>query len=191
MNWTEEKQQQPRLLVFAGPNGSGKSTVTSRLPIVGHYVNADELMAMVGCTAMEAAQQAEAARELLLAKGKDFTFETVLSTPRNLDLLKRAKAASYQIEAVFVLTNDSAVNVSRVKSRVAWGGHPVPEDKIVSRYEKSLKNLPLLARIADKTRVIDNTGPSPELICEVEGTTLRVYESRHWKKQDILQLMYT
>ena len=49
----------PRLLVFAGPNGSGKSTVTKGLPIVGLYVNADEIKRIAGCTDLEAAQEAD------------------------------------------------------------------------------------------------------------------------------------
>ena len=189
MSLTDKNGRPPRILVFAGPNGSGKSTVTQHLPIVGSYVNADEIKAMTGCTDLEAAQRAEATRELLLAKRKDFTFETVLSTPRNLELLRRAKEAGYQIEAVFVLTADSSINVERVRSRVADGGHPVPEEKIISRYERSLKNLLQLTQYADRTRVIDNTGESPELIFEVEGKKLRIYEGRYWTKKRILSLL--
>jgi predicted ABC-type ATPase len=33
-----------------------------------------------------------------------------------------------------VATDDPAINVSRVANRVALEGHPVPVDKIVSRY---------------------------------------------------------
>ena len=33
----------PSLLVFAGPNGSGKSTIQAGIPVVGQYVNADEI----------------------------------------------------------------------------------------------------------------------------------------------------
>ena len=42
--FSEEKQDdRPSILVIAGPNGSGKSTVTKGLPIIGIYVNADEI----------------------------------------------------------------------------------------------------------------------------------------------------
>ena len=59
MSSTDSKT--PQLLVFAGPNGSGKSTVTKGLPIVGLYVNADEIKRQSGCTDLEAAQEAESA----------------------------------------------------------------------------------------------------------------------------------
>ena len=73
--------------------------------------------------------------------------------------------------------------------RPAAGGHDVPEDKIVSRYHRSLRNLAELVRIADQTRVIDNTGELPELICEVNGDSVRIIEGTHWKKKEILALL--
>ena len=180
----------PRLLVFAGPNGSGKSTVTRGLPIVGIYVNADDIKRISGCTDLEAAQEAEKIRGILLEGKQDFTFETVLSTDRNLELLRQAKDAGYEIQAVFVLTCSSDINVRRVQERVRNGGHDVPEEKIRSRYTRSLKNLAKLVRIADRTRVIDNSGDEPSLICEVVGTSVRIWETEVWPKKAILSLLY-
>lgn len=78
----------PILMVMAGPNGSGKSTITSTYSPIGDYVNADEIQKHLGCTTLEAAKIAEATREYLLQEKKDFTFESVLSTPRNYELMK-------------------------------------------------------------------------------------------------------
>ncbi len=179
----------PRILVFAGPNGSGKSTITQNIKPVGLYINADDIKQDAGCSALEAAQEAESLRQILLAAKKDFTFETVLSTERNLLLLEEAKTAGYEIFAVFVLTNDSGINIQRVKHRAAAGGHDVPEEKIVSRYKKALKNISKLIRIADHTRIIDNTGDTPSLICEINGDTVTISENEFWTKQDILCLL--
>ena len=93
MSSTDAADRAPRLLVFAGPNGSGKSSVTVKIPVVGLYVNADDIKRVRGCSDLEAAQEAEQIRNLLLAARKDFTFETVLSTERNLELLRQAKQA--------------------------------------------------------------------------------------------------
>ena len=178
-----------RVLVFAGPNGSGKSTITRGLPICGTYVNADDIKRAAHCTDLEAAQEAEQIRRMLLNAHRDFTFETVLSTDRNLELLRQAKAQGYEIHAVFVLTNDPQINVRRVQSRVKAGGHDVPVAKIISRYERSLRNLSQLVRIADHTRVIDNSGEKPRLICEVVDKNLTIYESEYWSKASILRLV--
>ena len=179
----------PRILVFAGPNGSGKSTITKGIPICGIYVNADEIKRISGCTDLEAAQEAEQIRQLLIKAQKDFTFETVLSTDRNLDLLRQAKEQGYEIQAVFVLTNDPCINVKRIKSRVKAGGHDVPEEKVLSRYGRSLQNLSRLVRIADHTRIIDNTEDKPHLICEVLNQHVTIWETVQWSKEAILRLL--
>ena len=179
----------PRLLVFAGPNGSGKSTITRGIPICGTYVNADEIKRVSQCSDLEAAQEAERIRHLLLKARKDFTFETVLSTDRNLVLLRQAKEQGYEIHAVFVLTDNPCINAARVKKRAQAGGHDVPEEKIISRYEKSLRNLSLLVRIADQTRVIDNSGSKPHMICEVLNQHVTVWETEQWSKAAILRLL--
>ena len=186
MSWTESG---PKLLVFAGPNGSGKSTITQGIPQVGLYVNADDLKAMEGCSSLEAAQKAEAIREHLLKTRRDLTFETVLSTPRNLDLLRRAKEAGYQISAVYVLTRSSDINVQRVRARAAAGGHDVPLDKIKSRCHRSLANLPQLARLADQLRVVDNSDDAPKLLCTVTHRTAEIFPNEHWTKERILLLL--
>ena len=126
----------PEVIVFAGPNGSGKSTFTEFLkPPVMDYINADEIKKAMKCSDEFAAKEAERQREQHLKNHEEFCFETVLSTTRNLDLLRRAKEQGYFIRCYYVLTADPEINICRVKSRVAEGGHDVPREKIISRYE--------------------------------------------------------
>ena len=106
--------KKPEIMVFAGPNGSGKSSVTRLAKLVGVYVNADDIRASLGCSALEAAQIATSKREELVSKRADFTFETVLSTTRNIDLLKTAKEQGYFVRCIYILTTDCEINVSRV-----------------------------------------------------------------------------
>ena len=103
----------PIVLVFAGPNGSGKSTVTKGFDIVGEYINADEIKKEKNCSDLEAAQFATALREDAVYNMRSFTFETVLSSSRNVELLKKAKNFGYQVEIVYVLTADPQINVKQ------------------------------------------------------------------------------
>ena len=82
--------KKPEIIVFAGPNGSGKSTITKMANIIEPYINADDIKRANYCTDMEAAVMADEKRNSLIDNNKSFTFETVLSTDRNLKLLKRA-----------------------------------------------------------------------------------------------------
>lgn len=84
-------QKKPEIIVFAGPNGSGKSTITKLAKIIEPYINADDIKKANLCSDLEAAQKATEIREKFVNEKKGFTFETVLSTSRNLDLLKKAK----------------------------------------------------------------------------------------------------
>ena len=117
----------PEIIVFAGPNGSGKTTITKMAKIIEPYINADDIKKTVHCSDMDAAVMAENLREDALKKGIDFTFETVMSTDRNLNLLRRAKEKGYFVRCIYVLTSNPSINVSRVKSREEAGGHGVPE----------------------------------------------------------------
>ena len=89
---------------------------------------------------------------------------------------------------MFVLTNNAEINVRRVKARAKAGRHDVPVEKTISRYERSLRNLPQLVRIADHTRVIDNSGEGPRLICEVVKMNLTIRESEQWSKADAMRM---
>jgi predicted ABC-type ATPase len=73
-------------------------------------------------------------RRKLLEIGRTFTFETVMSHSGKVEILRNAQEAGYRTYLYYVATDDPAINVSRVANRVALEGHPVPVDKIVSRY---------------------------------------------------------
>ena len=152
-----QQTKKPEIIVFAGPNGSGKSTVTKLAKIIEPYINADEIKRTNYCTDLEAAQLAEKMRENCVANRQSFTFETVLSTERNLNLLKKAKENGFFIRSIYVLTSNPDINVSRVESRAANGGHTVPEDKIRSRYNKALALIPKLLEVCDIMHIYDNS----------------------------------
>lgn len=179
----------PIVLVFAGPNGSGKSTVTKGFDIVGEYINADEIKKEKNCSDLEAAQFATALREDAVYNMRSFTFETVLSSSRNVELLKKAKNFGYQIEIVYVLTADPQINVSRVAQRAKNGGHDVPMDKIISRYYKSLNNISKIIQIADVMWVVDNSTEKAELIIYSKENRISINATSLWKIERIKELI--
>lgn len=135
------QNRKPMVLVFAGPNGSGKSTITSFFDKVGRYTNADDIVMSTGMANIDAAILVDKMRYESIEKNEDFTFETVLSSEYKMDILRKAKKEGYFIKCVFVLTIDPDVNVLRIESRVASGGHDVDSSKVVDRYYKSLGHI--------------------------------------------------
>jgi predicted ABC-type ATPase len=177
----------PEIIVFAGPNGSGKSTITRMAKTVGQYINADDIKLSNHCSDLEAARIAEELREQALSNCEEFTFETVLSTDRNLDLLRRAKDKGYFIRCIYVLTENSEVNVIRVMAREEAGGHGVPEDKIKSRYDKALKHIPELVKLCDIMHIYDNTSV-PYRIFKKRKDVFFKWENEYWTEDKITAL---
>ena len=177
----------PEVMFFAGPNGSGKSTITRMARIVGEYINADDIKRTTLCSDLEAAQRAEELRESMIAQKKDFTFETVLSTDRNLNLLKKAKDNGYFIRGIYILTSDPGINVARVNAREAMGGHGVPKEKIVTRYNRALALIPMLVDICDILHIYDNT-EEPFRIFKKRKDIYYHWDNRYWTISGIEQL---
>lgn len=177
----------PEIMVFAGPNGSGKSTITRMAKTVGEYINADDIKRTILCSDLEAAKKAEELREELLLQKKDYTFETVLSTDRNLRLLRRAKENGYFIRCIYVLTADPAANIARVSAREALGGHGVPKEKIITRYEKAIKLIPQIVEVCDIVHMYDNT-EKPYRIFKKRKNTYHRWSNSYWSYEDIEKL---
>ena len=84
-------RREPIALVYAGPNGSGKSTFKEYMEVVGEYISSDEIMKATLCTDIEAAAKSTELRTKAIRNRADFTFEMVMTTERNLRILKEAK----------------------------------------------------------------------------------------------------
>ena len=160
--------RKPVLIVIAGPNGSGK-TSTTRL-VIKHewadqcvYINPDEIaQTKFGDwndvnAVRQAVEYCEELREQLLRDHKDFIFETVLSSDGKVDFLKRAKEEGYFIRMFFICTESPTINAARIANRVMEGGHDVPIQKIISRYEKAIVNAVKVMRFADRAYFYDNS----------------------------------
>lgn len=195
---TDNIENQPRLVVFAGPNGSGKSTITNQFQqspqFPNKYINADEIALTLNeenptRKAYQAAIMAEEQRQNSISQKESFAFETVMSHPSKLKLLEQAKDAGYQVELVFVATSDPEVNVDRVKLRAAEGGHDVPENKIRSRYQRSIELLPKAAEIANRTSIFDNTQQAYRAaVVENSTVTFQAEDSPAWVQTTINKL---
>ncbi|WP_278712972.1 zeta toxin family protein [Eubacterium ventriosum] len=182
------QNKKPMILVLAGPNGSGKSTITTFFNKVGRYTNADDVVAATGMDNMEAAILVDKMRYESIYKKEDFTFETVLSSKYKLDILRKAKKEGYFIKCVFVLTVNPQINIARIESRVANGGHNVESSKVIDRYYKSINNIKELLEICDIMHVYDNT-EIPRRIIRKHKDELSIYPNEYWSENDIIKLL--
>ena len=132
-------------------------------------------------------------RQKLLEQKTSFTVETVMSHPSKVDVLAQAQAAGFRTYLYFVATDDPAINISRVKSRVKLGGHAVPEDRIEARYHRSLDLLMESIRHTNRAYIFDNSGDNQDRqhtwLAEItEGRKLELKSDRipAWFKRAVL-----
>ena len=164
----EKQEEKPTMYVFAGPNASGKSTLIANRYLNGKldvpYINADiitkyelnsiedeEERAKTGMfIAMERVQNA-------ISKKVSFAYETVLSHPSKIELIKLAKQNGYDIKSTFVYTEDPEINLRRLAGRVNNGGHDVPMQKVLQRYERAISLSYDLQEVSDSYELFDNS----------------------------------
>ena len=111
----------------------------------------------VNVNAYFASVAADFIRHKLIECSKSFTFETVMSFTDKIELLRKAQSKGYRTYLYYVATEDSVINISRVRYRVKMGGHSVPEDKIVSRYQRSIDLLSEAIQFTNRAYIFDNS----------------------------------
>ena len=98
-----------------------------------------------------------------------------MSFPDKVELLRKAQARGYRTYLYYVATEDPSINISRVRYRVRMGGHSVPEDKIISRYTRSLDLLAQAVQFTNRAYIFDNSTHEHIWLAEItDGHTLEM-----------------
>ena len=98
-------------------------------------------------------------------KGESFAFETTLASLGYVKKIKKWRAVDYKVKLIFLSLATPEEATNRVKSRVAQGGHPIPEAVIRRRFSNGLNNLENIYRhCVDYWQLINNSSAIPILI---------------------------
>lgn len=187
----------PEFIIIAGPNGAGKTTTASRFLNLGGafaYINADEIYKGIALGNIDSTSHHISAGKMAihlahtyLNNKTSFVMETTLSGRLHIHLIEKAKQQGFLTHIFYVYLNSPEIAIQRVKQRVQWGGHDIPQNDIIRRYTKSLdKLINVYIPMVDDVRIIDNSTHS--------GVPLTVYEKsatmeniQHGKTWNILQ----
>ena len=138
------------LYIIAGCNGAGKTTASMTiLPkslLVKEFVNADEIARGLSPfnpegVAIEAGKLMLQRIDFLLEREESFSIETTLATRSYLQLVHRAHQKGYLVHVIFFWLKTPEQAVRRVAERVSKGGHGIPIETIIRRYEAGINNL--------------------------------------------------
>lgn len=165
---------QPVFYLLAGPNGAGKSTLyralvlAGTIPATAEFVNADlhEASHLLHISDPEqrseqARQWADARRTELLQVGQSFVSETVFSHASKLALIREAQAMGFFVMLLVVALDQPERLLVRVTQRVLEGGHPVPPERILARYPRTLTHLTQAVRLANAAILYDSADVTP------------------------------
>jgi predicted ABC-type ATPase len=158
----------PWLILIAGPNGAGKSTLTGDPDFQNalglfpggpvRLLNPDEAAKVyyaghpgttVDAANLWAANAIPAQVVQCIDVGETVAVETVLSSDKYVPIIDHAHKSGYQVGMIYLALDSATVSKARVAQRVASGGHPVPDDRIGPRWQRSLDNLVKFAPLLD------------------------------------------
>lgn len=128
----------------------------------------------------------------LIENGKKFSFESVMSHSSKIEILQKAFKYGYKNYLYYISTEDPAINISRVASRVAQGGHNVKTEKIVQRYYNSLELLQEAIPYCYRGYLFDNSGKQSVFILEInpqretDNTLFAVDEIPQWVQKYLI-----
>ncbi len=173
--------------IIAGPNGAGKTTFAREfLPKYAqapHFINAD-LIAQ-GLSPFSPASVAVRAGKIMLDeirrsadRGQSFGFETTLSGKAHLRLVQELREFGYRIHLFYLWIASAELAISRIKTRVAKGGHDVPQDIVRRRFERSLFNFFQHYRfLVNSWMLVDNSTITPTVIASEQTGALHIIDT--------------
>lgn len=146
--------------IIGGVNGSGKSSLRGTLVTqrndMGVIIDTDSITVSCNGDKLLGGKKALKIINTCLEKGYNFTQETTLSGKLIEKTIQRAKEKGYFIKLYYVAVGTADESIARIKNRVAKGGHNIPEEDVIRRYNKRFTDLARILPLCDEAEFFDN-----------------------------------
>lgn len=153
-----------RFTIIGGVNGVGKSSLYGALDgeisDLGIIIDADKITKQFGGDKIKGAREAVRLIDNCLQNGENFTQETTLSGKKTLKTITSAREKGYRIRLYYIAVSSAEESLSRIQNRVRKGGHDIPREYVIRRFENRfedlLKVLSQLSQNRDEAVFFDN-----------------------------------
>lgn len=167
--------------IIGGVNGAGKSSLTGVLKSersdLGRIIDVDALAIQHGGN-LEGGKVAIRMQEEYIKAGISFTQETTLSGQRPLRMVKTAKEAGYYVRLFYVAISTAQEALSRIANRVRKGGHDIPQEDVLRRFEDRFDALAKVLDYCDEAILYDNENGFAVVAEYKNGTLIPVGDYR-------------
>lgn len=138
----------PVLMFLVGASGSGKATFYE-----SHLKTVLPKLLTASASPLEQTTT-DQERKYLLKAGKSFVYQSGVF---DLDAIRDARTAGYEVKAAYLATEDSNLNLGRVLIRVNNGGSFAAISRIQDDFSQGLNQLPTIRKLTDDLMLFDNT----------------------------------
>ena len=147
-------------ILIAGVNGTGKSSLRGVLEgqgvLLGHIIDPDVIAKRNNGDNLTAGKEASAQINYCLENNLSFTQETTLAGHRAEKTIRQARKQGYFITMYYVGLGSKEESLERIANRVRKGGHDIPRDDVIRRYENRLEALKKILPLCDNVIFYDN-----------------------------------
>lgn len=146
--------------IVGGVNGAGKSSLTGVLKAerndLGYIIDVDKIAFENQGDNYKAARIAISKIEQFIKRGITFSQETTLSGHMVERTIAKAKNANYDIHLFYVGLSSAEESIKRIKNRVEKGGHNIPTEDVIRRYNNRFDDLIRILPYCDEVKFYDN-----------------------------------
>lgn len=149
-----------RYTLIAGVNGTGKSSLRGVLEgqgiILGRIIDADLIAKENNLGILQAGKEAIKQINDCLNINVSFTQETTLAGNRIEKTLKQVRKQGYDVVMYYIGLNSSQESINRIKNRVLKGGHNIPTDDVLRRFNNRIEAIKRVLPYCDEVIFYDN-----------------------------------
>lgn len=146
--------------IIGGIDGVGRTSLTGVLKSersdLGRIIDVDKLTADLGGDAVAGGKLALQRMEECLSAGICFTQETTLAGHRPAVMARLAADAGYFVRLYYVCLDTVEECLSRIRNRVARGGHGIPEEDVRRRFAGRFAALAAVLPYCNEATFYDN-----------------------------------